>query len=148
MPESRVASSSFGAGGAQDKADWLSLLSICWLPKFDSTLQILFLTVCAVFLPGHSSQPAQTIADEEDLPICQAMAVWVPLEWPRRKNSTGSKKQDDSVISNLGNQQMGRSDSHFRLILGLPYTITINIPWIRRIEAADQDCEKYPSYLT
>ena len=126
-----------GHGEPKTRQMWLSLLSICWLPKFDSTLQILFLTVCAVFLPGHSSQPAQTIADEEDLPICQAMAERVPLEWPRRKNSTGSKKQDDSVISNLGNQQMGRSDSHFRLILGLPCTITINIPCFGGMDSMD-----------
>ena len=27
-------------------------------------------------------------------------------------------------------RQMGRSDRHFHLIMGLPYTITINIPWL------------------
>ena len=30
----------------------------------------------------------------------------------------------------LGVQWHQSSDSHFNLILGLPYTITINIPWV------------------
>ena len=45
------------------------------------------------------------------------------------KNGSGSKKQDLSlVLASLGTQAEGEGDSHFRLVLGLPYTITINIP--------------------
>ena len=33
------------------------------------------------------------------------------------------------MLASLGTQAEGEGDSHFRLVLGLPYTITINIPW-------------------
>ena len=44
---------------------WLSLPFVCQIPKMDTTLEILFLTASAVFLPINSSQSAQTaLADE------------------------------------------------------------------------------------
>ena len=44
----------------------------------------------------------------------------------------GQSAQMYSVLSYLGNQVEGEGDSHIRLVLGLPYTININIPWLIR----------------
>ena len=54
-----------------------------------------------------------------------------------RKTAQAVRNRISSVLSNLGNRQMGRSDSHFRLILGLPCTITINIPCFGGMDSMD-----------
>ena len=72
----------------------------CWLPKFDSTLEIP--------APGQVGR------------FCCFLLPVLAL--------SGQLAQNSSMLSNLGNQRHQGSDSHLRLVLGLPYTITINIP--------------------
>ena len=74
---------------------WLSLLPICRVPKYDSTLEILFLTACAdsppcPFQPIGPKSPGRWGGTSS--PSALVWADW--LEWPVRKISTGSKKQD------------------------------------------------------
>ena len=45
-----------------------------------------------------------------------------------RKTAQAVRNRISSVLASLGTQAEGEGDSHFRLVLGLPYTITINIP--------------------
>ena len=70
-------------------------------PNMTAHLRSCFLLPGLFFLPGYSSQSAQTIADKEGPaqadgkgPSSSAI-VWADcLEWPGRKKSPGSKKQD------------------------------------------------------
>ena len=73
---------------------WLSLPSCAWSNKLDSTLEILFLTACAVFLPIHSSQSAQTARAEGEGP-------------PPRLPSPGRWRGTSSVLASLGTQAEG-----------------------------------------
>ena len=86
------------------------------LPKLDSTLEILFVTACA-------SQSAQTAQSEGDLLLVCRQKGTSP--------SSAGRRGGGSLVCypTLGVRQTRQSDSHFRLVLGLPYTITINIPW-------------------
>ena len=85
------------------------------LPKLDSTLEILFVTACA-------SQSAQTAQSEGDLLLVCRQKGTSP--------SSAGRRGGGSLVCypTLGVRQTRQSDSHFRLVLGLPYTITINIP--------------------
>ena len=85
------------------------------LPKLDSTLEILFVTACA-------SQSAQTAQSEGDLLLVCRQKGTSP--------SSAGRRGGGSLVCypTLGVRQTRQSDSHFCLILGLPYTITINIP--------------------
>ena len=87
------------------------------LPKLDSTLEILFVTACA-------SQSAQTAQSEGDLLLVCRQKGTSP--------SSAGRRGGGSLVCypTLGVRQTRQSDSHFRLVLGLPYTITINIPWL------------------
>ena len=53
---------------------WLSLLPICRLPKFDSTLEILFLTACAVFPPWPFLPIGPNNCRQGGPPICLGLA--------------------------------------------------------------------------
>ena len=89
-----------------------SLFSV--VPAIHAALEMLFLTACAVFLSIHSSQSAKTAwqMGRDLLLVCQALA-----------DGEGSPVCCQIWVT----RQMGRSDSHFHLILGLPYNIAINI---------------------
>ena len=98
------------------------------LPKLDSTLEILFVTACA-------SQSAQTAQSEGDLLLVCRQKGTSP--------SSAGRRGGGSLVCypTLGVRQTRQSDSHFRLVLGLPYTITINIPW-RNVETGEFILEK------
>ena len=66
----------------------------CWLPKFYSTVEILFITAWAVFLPIHSSQSAQPARAEGEGP-------------PPRLPSPGRWGGTSSVLASLGTQAEG-----------------------------------------
>ena len=108
---------------------WLSLLPICQLPKFDSTLEILFLTACAVFppwpflpiVPNNCRRGGPPHLPWQMGRSSSSAIVWASwLEWPGRKTAQTVRNRICSVLSNLGNQQMERSDSHICLVLGSP----------------------------
>ena len=87
-----------------------------WVPKLASTLEV------PPHLPGLGRRGGG--------PSPSARAVWADwLEWMGRKTAQAVRNRISSVLASLGTQAEGEGDSHFRLVLGLPYTITINIPW-------------------
>ena len=107
-------------GWPKMRRKWLSLLPICWLPKFDITLSSCFLLPVLFFLLGHSSGTRTAMAWQMGRSSSSAI-VWAGwLEWPGRKTAQTVRNRICSVLSNLGNQQMERSDSHICLVLGSP----------------------------
>ena len=107
-------------GRPKMRRKWLSLLPICWLPKFDITLSSCFLLPVLFFLLGHSSGTRSAMAWQMGRSSSSAI-VWAGwLEWPGRKTAQTVRNRICSVLSNLGNQQMERSDSHICLVLGSP----------------------------
>ena len=94
-------------------------------------------------LPGYPNWPAQG----RSLPFCQDLAdkeeippllpgLFGPFGWNGQggKSVQAVRNRNSSVLASLGTQAEGEGDSHFRLVLGLPYTITINIPWRQPME--------------